>query len=156
MKSHCPPPSFCTSAHERDGEQSAWCVGGRGAGQWVGNTEEVAEDHYLIARDEDFDLAAGKATPKTTLSAFITAAQALSPETRKAVSPATVKDTAVSVPPRGVERRPFPTENLPLLVGGAAKSGAVGPDMDELVRLLAALTPAQRELLLGIARSATG
>ena len=36
------PPSFCTSAHERVGEQeSAWCVGGRGAAL-TGNTPRVA------------------------------------------------------------------------------------------------------------------
>jgi integrase len=72
---------------------------------WVGNSEGVAEDHYLMATDEDFDRAAGKATLKATLSALISAAQALAPETRKAVSPATAKDTAVQVPPRGVEPR---------------------------------------------------
>ena len=72
---------------------------------WVGNSEGVAEDHYLMATDEDFDRAAGKATLKATLSALITAAQALSPETRKAVSPANAKDTAVQIPPRGVEPR---------------------------------------------------
>jgi len=55
---------------------------------WVGNSEGVAEDHYLKATDEDFDRAAGKATLKATLSVLISAAQAWSPETKKAVSPA--------------------------------------------------------------------
>jgi integrase len=72
---------------------------------WVGNTEGVAEDHYLMATDEDFARAAGKATLKATLSSLISAAQALAPETRTAVSPAIAKDTAVEVPPRGVEPR---------------------------------------------------
>jgi len=72
---------------------------------WVGNSEGVAEDHYLMATDEDFERAAGKATLIPTLSALVAAAQALSPETRKAVSPAIAKDTAVQIPPRGVEPR---------------------------------------------------
>ncbi len=72
---------------------------------WVGNSEGVAEDHYLMATDEDFERAAGKATLIPTLSALIAAAQALSPETRTAVSPAFARDTAVEVPPRGVEPR---------------------------------------------------
>lgn len=72
---------------------------------WVGNSEGVAEDHYLMATDEDFDRAAGKATLKATLSALINAAQAWSPETRTAVPPAIARDTAVQIPPRGVEPR---------------------------------------------------
>jgi len=72
---------------------------------WVGNSEGVAEDHYLMATDEDFERAAGKATLKATLSALISAAQAWSSETRTAVSPAIARDTAVQIPPRGVEPR---------------------------------------------------
>ena len=76
---------------------------------WVGNSEGVAEDHYLMATDEDFDRAAGKATLKATLSALVTAAQAWSGEKETAVSPAIARDTAVlsglKVPPRGVEPR---------------------------------------------------
>jgi integrase len=72
---------------------------------WVGNSEGVAEDHYLMATDEDFERAAGKATLIPTLSALIAAAQAWSPETRTAVSPGIPRDTAVQVPPRGVEPR---------------------------------------------------
>jgi hypothetical protein len=48
-----------------------------------------------MATDEDFERAAGKATLKATLSALISATQAMSPETRTAVSPTFAKDTAV-------------------------------------------------------------
>ena len=72
---------------------------------WVGNSEGVAEDHYLMATDEDFDRAAGKATLKATLSALVMAAQAWSGEKETAVSPAIARDTAVQIPPRGVEPR---------------------------------------------------
>jgi hypothetical protein len=58
-----------------------------------------------MATDEGFDRAVGKAIR----SALINAAQAWSPETRTAVSPAFTRDTAVpsglKVPPRGVEPR---------------------------------------------------
>ena len=73
----------------------------------LGNSEGVAEDHYLMATDEDFDRAAGKATLKATLSALINAAQGWSPETRTAVPPAIARDTAVQIPPRGVEGTPY-------------------------------------------------
>jgi hypothetical protein len=37
---------------------------------WVGNSEGVAEDHYLMATDEDFERAAGKSgTESGTVSA---------------------------------------------------------------------------------------
>jgi hypothetical protein len=72
---------------------------------WLGNSREVAEDHYLMATDEDFDRAAGFPAPFPAPSTLVGAHQASPPETRTAVSPAIAKDTAVSVPPRGVEPR---------------------------------------------------
>jgi hypothetical protein len=62
-------------------------------------------DPKVEAANRALERAAGKATLIPTLSAIIAAAQALSPETRTAVSPAIAKDTAVQVPPRGVEPR---------------------------------------------------
>jgi hypothetical protein len=62
----------------------------------------VAEDHYLMPTDEDFDRAAEKPTRNPTLSALMAAAHAMSPDKRKAVSPAIANDTAVEVPPRAV------------------------------------------------------
>jgi hypothetical protein len=76
---------------------------------WIGNSEKVAEDHYLMPTDEDFLRAASRpsaiATPDPTPSTLATARQASSSEMQTAVSPAFASDTAVSVPPRGVEPR---------------------------------------------------
>ena len=126
---------------------------------WVGNSEGVAEDHYLMATDEDFDRAAGKATLKATLSALVTAAQAWSGEKETAVSPAIARDTAVlsglKVPPRGVEGTADFPNKTELSIGGGAESGAVGEETAQLINLLGSLSPAQRELLLAIARART-
>jgi len=46
-------------------------------------------------------------TPNPTPPALVLAHQESSPETRKAVSPANAKDTAVQIPPRGVEQNRF-------------------------------------------------
>ncbi len=72
---------------------------------WLGHSREVAEDHYLMVTEADFDRATRKVTPKVTPSTLATAHQAWSPETTTAVSPGIPEDTAVSVPPRGVEPR---------------------------------------------------
>jgi hypothetical protein len=76
-----------------------------------------------------------------------------SPEKESAVSPAVADYTADQIPPRGVEQQLNCSGNLPVSIRGGAEFGAVGPDNEELVRVLASLTPAQRELLLAIARS---
>jgi hypothetical protein len=76
---------------------------------WIGNSEKVAEDHYLMVTDEDFLRAASRPslipTPDPTPSVRATAHQESSPEKESAVSLAFAGDTADSVPPRGVEPR---------------------------------------------------
>jgi len=85
---------------------------------WLGNSREVAEDHYLMVTDEDYVRASAEAAaPSTTenpLSKAVQNAVQLAtvsnrqpPSTQKetAVSPAFAKDTAVQIPPRGVEPR---------------------------------------------------
>ena len=80
---------------------------------WIGNSEKVAEDHYLMPTDEDFLRAASRPsaiptpdpTPDPTPSALARANQGSSAEKETAVSPAIAKNTAVLVPPRGVEPR---------------------------------------------------
>ena len=74
---------------------------------WIGNTEKVAVDHYLMATDADFDRAAGKIHPARypAHSASFHGLQRPSDEKETAVSPAFAKDTAVQIPPRGVEPR---------------------------------------------------
>ena len=72
---------------------------------WLGNSREVAQDHYLMVSEDDFLRAAGKVTIKVPPATLANGHQESSPETRKAVSPAFAKDTAVQIPPRGVEPR---------------------------------------------------
>jgi len=85
---------------------------------WIGNSREVAEDHYLMVTDADYARAAAlpasestakntlsKAVQKAVQSAAVSTTQGPSVEKETAVSPAIAKDTAVQVPPRGVEPR---------------------------------------------------
>lgn len=120
---------------------------------WMGNTEGVAADHYLMATDEDFDRAAGKATLKATLSALISAAQTVSLQTRTTVSPAIAKDTVVEIPPRGVERNEDTAEKTTEPSRGDVGSDVAGeksaasaalatsPALSDLAARLAALSP---------------
>ncbi len=85
---------------------------------WLGNSREVAEDHYLMVTDADYARAStapmveqatndsvGKAVQKAVQSASVANRQSPSPENESAVYPADAKYTAVHVPPRGVEPR---------------------------------------------------
>jgi integrase len=80
---------------------------------WLGNSREVAEDHYLMVTDEDFLRAANplaaapptKAVQNPVQSGAVRDRQEPSPETEPAVQPAIANCTAVQVPPRGVEPR---------------------------------------------------
>jgi hypothetical protein len=60
---------------------------------------------------------------------------------------------STSVPPRGVEGTTDSSEKHGNSTGSGADSGAVGEGTAELVSLLAALTPAQRAVLLAIMRA---
>jgi integrase len=72
---------------------------------WMGNTQKVAEDHYLMLTDADYVDAAEEPVQKTVLPAAVTNGQQPSTEKESAVSPAFARDTADKVPPRGVEPR---------------------------------------------------
>ena len=76
---------------------------------WLGNSKEVAEDHYLMVTPEDILRAASmpssNPTPNPTPSTLVLAHQESSPENEEAVLPAFANDTASGVPPRGVEPR---------------------------------------------------
>jgi hypothetical protein len=69
--------------------------------KWIGNSEAVAKKHYLQMTEEDFE----KATQIPTHGFTALGCTNLHQETRTAVSPAFARDTAVKVPPRGVEPR---------------------------------------------------
>ncbi|RLS30095.1 MAG: site-specific integrase [Planctomycetota bacterium] len=74
---------------------------------WLGNSAEVAADHYLMLTDSDFDRAASPDLP-AHYPAHSGASRGLlapSPGKQTAVSPAFPRDTAVQIPPRGVEPR---------------------------------------------------
>jgi integrase len=80
---------------------------------WIGNSKEVADDHYMISTDDDIRQAAFPATAdplaeavqKAVQSAAVSGSQKRSPEKEPAVSPAIADYTADQIPPRGVEPR---------------------------------------------------
>jgi len=118
----------------------------------LGNSREVAQDRSLMVTDEDFARAAEKAVRNPVHSAAVSGLQWPSDEKETAVSPANAKDTAVQIPPRGVVRPADSPRKTAKTNPAGAQSGAVGPETDELARLLASLTPAQRAALLAMAR----
>ena len=72
---------------------------------WLGNSREVAQDHYLMVTDEDYDRAAGSALQNPVHSTAVRGLRSPSHGNATAVSPAFANDTAVQIPPRGVEPR---------------------------------------------------
>ena len=85
---------------------------------WIGNTEGVAEDHYLMVTDADYARASAapaaasttegpmaKAVQKAVQSAAISGRQSTSLQKESAVWPAVADYTADQIPPRGVEPR---------------------------------------------------
>ncbi len=69
--------------------------------EWIGNSDKVARDHYLQITSDH----CRRATQNATHQSVAIGCNALQPEMQTAVSPGTPEDTAVSVPPRGVEPR---------------------------------------------------
>jgi hypothetical protein len=76
------------------------------------NSREVAQDHYLMVTEDDYERAAEKAVQNPVHSSAVTGRQSPSQEKETAVSPAFARDTAVSIPPRGVEFLQNPREIL--------------------------------------------
>ena len=75
---------------------------------WLGHTKAVAAEHYLMVTDGDFERAAAASihpAQNPAQSAAFSGLHGPSAETKPAVSPAFASDTAVSIPPRGVEPR---------------------------------------------------
>ncbi len=73
----------------------------RAVQEWTGNSEKVTrEQHLKITSD-----LCRRATQKATHQGGAIRCNALQPEKESAVSPAFAKDTAVQIPPRGVEPR---------------------------------------------------
>jgi hypothetical protein len=122
---------------------------------WMGNTQKVAEDHYLMLTDADYADAAEEPVQKTVLPASVTNGQQPSPEKETSEPLAIANCTAVQVPPRGVEGSANSSGKPQDSTGSGANSGATGEETAQLVRLLASLSPAQREILLAIVRAKT-
>jgi hypothetical protein len=77
---------------------------------WLGNTSKVAKDHYLQVTPDHIR----EATQKATHHPVATACNTLQARNESAVSPAFAKDTAVQIPPRGVEEtRSHPRKSSP-------------------------------------------
>jgi hypothetical protein len=94
-----------------------------------------------------------KATSHPTSHMYADGGTRRQTENESAVSPAFANDTAVTVPPRGVEQSASFSENTTVSQAGGAESGAFGEETAELASLLAALTPAQRAVLLALVRA---
>jgi hypothetical protein len=117
--------------------------------EWIGNSMDVARRHYLQVTEEHFQ----KATSNPT--SHMHAEGRTEPHAKKetAVSPAFAKDTAVQIPPRGVEQPADSgreTENPP---APGTESGTPAADpLPELLALVVELPPEAAALLLTIAR----
>ncbi len=70
--------------------------------RWIGNSVKVAQKHYLQVTDADYEKAA-KATQKPTHHSVRRGCVGVRPGNQTAVSPAFSRDTAVQVPPAGIE-----------------------------------------------------
>ena len=114
---------------------------------WPNNSKGVAEDHYLMVTPgdklRDASTPSSIPTPNPTPTALVLAHQESSAEKETAVLPACANNTAVEVPPRGVEG----TADSPSVThssgASGAESGAVDDEPDHLDRLIASLTPAE-------------
>jgi integrase len=73
--------------------------------EWIGNSEEVARKHYLSVTEEHFEKATSSPTSNPTSHTRADGGRRRHTEKETAVSPAFASDTAVSIPPRGVEPR---------------------------------------------------
>ena len=132
----------------------------------LGNSKEVAEDHYLMVTPEDVLWAASMTSSIPTPPALVLAHQESSAEKETAVSPAFAKDTAVSVPPRGVEHSCISSLPVASCGTGDAKTDAVASndgywvqcydtDLEQLVAVWDSLTRSVRKKILGLVAAST-
>gem|GEM_PF-4868959 len=71
---------------------------------WLGNSRGVAEDHYLMLTENDFETATIYPAHYPAHSSAVRGHLKPSGKKKTAVSPANARDTAVEVPPREVNR----------------------------------------------------
>ena len=72
---------------------------------WLGNSREVAQDHYLMVTEYDSERSGEKAAQNPAQSVHAESRTDSHDESETAAPLAFAGGTAVSVPPRGVEPR---------------------------------------------------
>jgi integrase len=128
---------------------------------WIGNSKEVAEDHYLMVTDSDYERATSGLADRAIYPAQNPAQSGADLERqeppdleKEPVSLAFAGDTGSSIPPRGVRRGRKNKGNRSSTATTGTKDGTGQPqgDLVELLRALASLTPEERSALLAMAR----
>jgi integrase len=119
---------------------------------WLGNSREVAQDHYLMVTEADYERVTQDpskiAVHFSVQSGPVMGLPSPSTEKESAVSPAIADYTADQIPPRGVERSSYPSGKRSPSQNHGADFGALGQEADELEGLVASLSPDQRHRLL--------
>ncbi len=156
---------------------------------WLGNSKEVAADHYLMVTDADFDRATASTSSPARRQAYevdpsasqadeaadgeqpvsdpptypaqypaqsdaVTSRQEPAGLEKEPVSLAFAGDTGSSIPPRGDQRGRKKPKGRSSRKSPGTKDGTSQPAADpaELARVLANLTPEQREALVALAK----
>ena len=70
---------------------------------WIGHTAAVAQDHYLMLTDDDFDMASGKAAQNPAHSASVSSHQGPSQEPETKENPVKASNRKNPIPPAGFE-----------------------------------------------------
>jgi integrase len=124
---------------------------------WLGHTRDVADAHYTMVTDADFEKASSgrpsyPAQNPAQPEAF-SGRQEPSRQRETAVSPAFASYTAVQAPPRGVQRghKKGRKTTPPKAPGTKHGTTAVPARVGELVELLASLTPEERSAFMALA-----
>jgi hypothetical protein len=121
---------------------------------WIGHTAKVANAHYLQTTDSDFDRAAQTPAQTPAQSVPLTASQ------RPSVTPADSEKRGVfeqgsvqRYPRQGSNNRSESAAKQPISDRTGTDSGTpAAGELVELLRVLAALTPEERQGLLSLAR----
>ena len=136
---------------------------------WIGHTEAVALEHYLMVTEEDYRRAAVATQEAGGQRASVPGIypaqnpaqsgadferQEPTGQEKEPVSLAFAGDTSSSVPPRGDQRGHKTPKNRSSRRSPGTKPGTSQPlgDLAELARVLAGLTPEERSALLALAQ----
>jgi integrase len=124
---------------------------------WIGNSREVALDHYLMVTEADYEKATIYPAQNPAQSGADFERQEPTGQEKEPVSLAFAGDTSSSVPPRGVLRGRKNKAMSAAVDAPGTKAGTIAPPADvvELLRLLSSLTSEERSGLLALAREAS-